>query len=159
MTGHSSRAELLQDEMQTRMPGIVIGQLVGFDEEGLLPLVTFRGQPGQTAIEARTVTQLQREHPGSQVVLAFENNDLARPLILGAVLDEANSPQRDRLVPVEIEADGRRIVVTAKEQLELRCGKSSITLTRHGKVLIRGEYISSQATGVNRLKGGSVQIN
>jgi hypothetical protein len=41
----------------------------------------------------------------------------------------------------------------------LRCGKSSITLTRAGKVLIEGEYISSRSSGVNRIKGGSIQLN
>jgi len=41
----------------------------------------------------------------------------------------------------------------------LRCGKASITLTREGKVLIHGSYISSRSTGVNRVKGGSVQLN
>ncbi|MEW5071937.1 hypothetical protein AB1P14_09365, partial [Pseudomonas aeruginosa] len=38
-------------------------------------------------------------------------------------------------------------------------GKASITLTRAGKVIIRGAYLSSRSTGVNRIKGGSVQIN
>ena len=38
-------------------------------------------------------------------------------------------------------------------------GKASITLTREGKVLIRGTYLSSRSSGVNRIKGGSVQIN
>jgi hypothetical protein len=41
----------------------------------------------------------------------------------------------------------------------LRCGKASITLTRAGKVLIQGSYVLSRSTGVNRVKGGAVQIN
>ena len=32
-------------------------------------------------------------------------------------------------------------------------------LTRAGKVLIQGAYLLSRSTGVNRIKGGSVQIN
>jgi hypothetical protein len=47
----------------------------------------------------------------------------------------------------------------APEQLVLRCGKASITLTKAGKVLIEGSYVSSKSTGVNRIKGGSVQLN
>ena len=30
---------------------------------------------------------------------------------------------------------------------------------RAGKVLIRGAYLLSRSSGVNRIKGGSVQIN
>ena len=41
----------------------------------------------------------------------------------------------------------------------LRCGKASITLTKAGKVLIEGSYVLSRSTGVNRIKGGSVQLN
>jgi hypothetical protein len=52
-----------------------------------------------------------------------------------------------------------RMVVSAKEQMVLQCGKASITLTKAGKVLIQGSYVSSRSTGVNRVKGGSVHLN
>jgi uncharacterized protein (DUF2345 family) len=58
-----------------------------------------------------------------------------------------------------VDADDERLVVTAKRQLVLRCGEASITLTRDGKVLVRGRYVSNRSTGVMRIKGGSVQIN
>ncbi len=51
------------------------------------------------------------------------------------------------------------MIVNAKEQLVLRCGKASITLTRAGKILIKGSYVLSRSSGVNRIKGGSVQLN
>jgi uncharacterized protein (DUF2345 family) len=60
---------------------------------------------------------------------------------------------------VEIEADDRRLVASAKEQIILKCGKASITLTAAGKVLIQGAYVSHRSSGVMRIKGGSVQIN
>lgn len=59
----------------------------------------------------------------------------------------------------EIEIDGRRMVFTAQQEIVLRCGKSSITLTRAGKIIISGEYVVSRSSGVNRIRGGSVQIN
>jgi hypothetical protein len=51
------------------------------------------------------------------------------------------------------------LLVTAAKQLTLRCGESSITLTAAGKIIIRGKYIVSRSSGVQRIKGGSVQIN
>ncbi|MBW2636717.1 MAG: hypothetical protein JRC86_04200, partial [Deltaproteobacteria bacterium] len=59
----------------------------------------------------------------------------------------------------DVTIDGRRVTFDAKEQIELRCGKSSIILTRAGKVLIHGAYLLSRSTGANRIKGGSVQLN
>jgi hypothetical protein len=58
-----------------------------------------------------------------------------------------------------VDADGERLLITARHQLVLRCGKAAITLTQAGKVLIEGTYLSSRSTGVNRIKGGSVQLN
>jgi hypothetical protein len=60
---------------------------------------------------------------------------------------------------MKIEVDGERIVFRADRELVLRCGEASITLTRAGKVIIRGTYLLSRSSGVNRIKGGSVQIN
>jgi uncharacterized protein (DUF2345 family) len=60
---------------------------------------------------------------------------------------------------VDVEADGERLVVSARQQLVLRCGKARITLTRAGKVLVEGTYISSRSSGVNRIRGGSVHLN
>ena len=51
------------------------------------------------------------------------------------------------------------MVLKAQQEIVLECGKASITLTRAGKVLIRGAYLLSRSSGVNRIKGGSVQIN
>ena len=50
-------------------------------------------------------------------------------------------------------------MVSARDQLVLRCGKASVTLTRAGKVLIEGTYVLSRSSGVNKIKGGSVQLN
>ncbi len=61
--------------------------------------------------------------------------------------------------PDEARLDGERVVLSADKEIVLKCGKASITLTRAGKVLIRGAYLLNRSSGVNRIKGGSVQIN
>jgi hypothetical protein len=88
----------------------------------------------------------------------FENGDVDRPIVVG-VLRGAPGWPIETPGQVEVDADGQRMVVTAREQLVLRCGKASITLTKAGKVLIEGSYVLSRSTGVNRIKGGSVQLN
>lgn len=85
---------------------------------------------------------------------------------------EVEAPEADRregeaAIPVDGTSDGglearvddERLVLSAEKEIVLRCGRSSITLTRAGKVLIRGRYLLSRSAGVNRIKGGSVQIN
>ena len=50
-------------------------------------------------------------------------------------------------------------LLRTEEEIVFECGKASITLTKSGKILIRGAYLLSRSSGVNRIKGGSVQIN
>ena len=41
----------------------------------------------------------------------------------------------------------------------LQCGRASLVLTRAGKVLVRGAYVSLRSSGMQRITGASVQIN
>ena len=47
----------------------------------------------------------------------------------------------------------------AEREIVLRCGDSSITLTRAGKVIIKGKYILNRSSGYNKIKGAAVEIN
>jgi hypothetical protein len=147
------------DTTRTRIDGVVVGRLVAFKEDGTVPLVIYDGQPTSAALPARSTLDLHGSHVGRQVVLIFENGDPQKPLVLGCLNDPHARTPLERPGSVDIDADGERLVISAKEQLVLRCGKASITLTRSGKVLLHGSYVSNRSTGVLRLKGGSVQIN
>jgi hypothetical protein len=52
-----------------------------------------------------------------------------------------------------------RIELVAEREIVLRCGEASITLTRAGKIILRGTYVLSRSSGVNKIKGESIQIN
>jgi hypothetical protein len=138
---------------------VATGELIAIADEGRTPLVVLRGQSGTTAVRARSVVDLHGAHIGRQVVLMFEDADPARPIVMGVLRGAQGWPLPDAPAQVEVDADGERMLVSAKDELVLRCGKASITLTRAGKVLIQGSYVSSRSTGVNRVKGGSVQLN
>jgi hypothetical protein len=137
----------------------VVGELIGMTDDGRTPLVVFPGQPGSSALPARAVLDLHGAHVGKPVVLTFEAGDPAKPIVLGVVRDGRESALDSSPGCVELDADGTRLMVTAKDQLVLRCGKASITLTRTGKVVIQGEYVSTRSSGVIRIKGGSIQLN
>lgn len=142
----------------SRIDGVLTGVLIGFRESGAVPLVIFPGQPHSAAVPARTTVDLQGAHIGRQVVLMFDGGNPLQPIVMGCIRGEGTALAQQP-GQVDVDVDGERLLVTAKEQLVLRCGKASITLTKSGKVLIQGAYVSSRSTGVNRIKGGSVQLN
>jgi len=139
--------------------GAVIGQLIAMKDSGRTPLIIYDGQPGAEAIPARSVVDLHGAHIGKQVVVLFEAGRPGLPIVMGVLQDGENWPLDERPATVEVDADGRRMIVSAKQELVVRCGKASITLDRDGKVIIRGTHIVSHAEGVNRIRGGSVQLN
>lgn len=60
---------------------------------------------------------------------------------------------------LDLRVDGRRVELEGHDEVVLRCGLSSITLRRNGRVVIQGTQVETTARGANRVKGGSVEIN
>jgi hypothetical protein len=157
LRGHVSRQDGHSPPSLTA--GVIIGELLALADDGATPLVRYAGQPGSSALPARTTVDLHGLHIGAAIVLMFEHGDPERPLVLGVLRGQAEWPSADPPAQVSVDVDGQRMIVSAGEQLVLRCGRASITLTKAGKVLVEGTYVSSRSTGVNRIKGGSVQLN
>lgn len=142
----------------TLFHGVVIGVLVGYDDAHV-PLVAFPGNPDESALPARSTVTMGDEQIGKEVALLFEGGDPRRPILIGPIQYPAKKAEQYGDEPSTAEIDGERIVLAAKKEIVLKCGKASITLTRAGKVLIRGDYVLSRSSGVNRIKGGVVHVN
>lgn len=159
-------------------PGeIIIGLLVSINHEHR-PLVDFAENNTPHPLVALSTVEILKKHVGRQVALLFANGDPGSPVIMGLIhspldvilenhtevepdtvpsaTDTNSSKQTD---PNELTIDGKRVLIEAKDEIELKCGESSIVLTKAGKILIRGKYVLSRSSGVNRIMGGSVQIN
>jgi hypothetical protein len=149
-----SAREMAATHDASKIVGVLVGRFVDLGESGE-PLVDFPGNPSTGPIPARSILRLGKRLAGRDVVLMFEEGDPRHPVVMGLV-EDSNTKQRQ---PVELLLDKKKFVFTAEQEIVLRCGKASITLTRAGKVLIRGAYILNRSSGVNRIKGGSVQIN
>ncbi|MDD5268005.1 MAG: DUF6484 domain-containing protein [Methylococcales bacterium] len=144
--------------VEQKIDGVVIGLFLSLNDAGEL-LVAFPGNPLETAIPARSTTTLNKEDVGKEIALLFEGGNPLQPLIIGKIhhADTAKSGQDAEQASAEV--DGEHIVLSAKQTITLKCGKASITLTKAGKIILRGEYLLSRSSGVNRIKGGTVQIN
>jgi hypothetical protein len=60
---------------------------------------------------------------------------------------------------IEVDADGKRVRLVAKDEIVLECGKASITLRRNGRVIVKGTHVETNSEGTNRIKGGQVRVN
>lgn len=182
---HMSAALASEQETRQSAPGeIVLGNITGIDDAGQ-PLVDFDGCLCNSPIPALSTVSVTRSEIGRTVALLFARGDQDRPVIMGLihnplysiidtttaraeeeaeVSDQPNSEPVSTALPgtgVEqaAQVDGERVVIEGKKEIVLKCGDASITLTSAGKVIIRGKYLLNRSSGVNRIMGGSVQVN
>lgn len=166
-------------------PGeIVLGYLKGIDANGS-PLVVYPQLPNENPIAAMSTVAVTQLHIGRQVALLFAKGNYQQPVIMGfiysplddllesfsftdteAVLSQnpsgtaIDTNEHDSNTELDtVKVDGKKVVIEGKEEVVLKCGEASITLTSTGKILIRGKYLLSRSSGVNRILGGSVQVN
>jgi hypothetical protein len=142
-------------------PDAATARFHGFDHDDQLLVTGVAGLPHEI-VPARTTVPLLRSQIGSTVVLLFENGDRRRPIVVG-VLQDPRRPVADAAdVPpplVSVQADDDRLVLSAEREIVLRCGDASVTLTRAGKVIIKGRHLISRSSGYNKVKGATVEIN
>lgn len=137
--------------LASRIEGVILGRLASVDASDTVH-VTFAGAL-RGGVAARAMTPLHEEDGGCEVALMFEGGDPQRPVVLGKIVSPLAAGGADAA------ADGRRVEIRAEQEIVLRCGEASITLTRAGKIILRGTYLLSRSSGTNRIQGGSVAIN
>jgi hypothetical protein len=154
-----------------------VGRLVEWTS-GQAPKVEFDGNE-RGPLSARSIVPLdptiiaEAISSARGVLLTFEDGRPDAPIITGLLQDfvgeapqiwnenesESETEPESNLAEIDARVDGRRVELEAADEIVLRCGQASITLRRNGRVVIRGTYVESRSRGVNRIKGGSVEIN
>jgi hypothetical protein len=126
------------------LSGVHRAEVTGIGPDGralvLIPAI------GTAPVPAQTLVPVPAEAVGRMAAVTMMDD---QPLILGLIQPP---------VP-EVEADGEKLVLEARREVTLRCGKASIHLTADGRVTIRGTQVLSRSDGPNRVQGASVQLN
>lgn len=136
--------------------GPLVGTIVAHDQHGVW--VEFPGNTrgpiiARLAVSLEPAAVAEAIASARGVLLTFEQSRSELPIVLGLLQDQL------RPLRAEAEVDGERVEIVGKDEIVLRCGLASITLRRNGRVVIRGVHVETRASGVNRIRGGSVAIN
>ncbi|MEO6094816.1 MAG: DUF6484 domain-containing protein [Fibrobacteria bacterium] len=133
------------------LPGPSVLRIVGLDAKGR-PLVDGPGKTGSKSIPALCTVRVTLADIGREALVFFEDGDQARPIVTG-LIEKPQAPQASQAGIAD------KIKLEAGQELVLKCGPASITLTKDGRVVIRGADVLTRSTGSNRIKGGAVHIN
>jgi hypothetical protein len=149
--------------------GMALGRIIDVSEEGQI-IIDYAGNI-LGPLPARFISIGGDQGAASfmkdaQVMLIFEHDNPRLPIIVGLVQDRLQRAKTtvvlelDREAKREVVVDKqKKTIIEAKEEIELRCGKSSLVLKENGKVVIKGIEIVSRAARTNKIKGASVSIN
>lgn len=159
---------------------LLIGKVVAISNQGN-PMISYNGDTQSNPIEALTTVVINEASIGKDVAISFAQNQNSVPIVMGVIrriLDDVlaqptetdtktiNTPDTKDNEPLsgehgkpEVIVDGNKLELSAAEQITLRCGKSSITLNKDGKILIKGDHMLNRTSGSYKIKSGSIQLN
>lgn len=147
--------------------GATLGWVARIDDEGIWVDTEDNDAGPMLAMSVVSIDRAELEaaiDDRREAVLMFVAGS-STPVLLGL---RQLQPVIEAKLPVEGGADltatvdgkaGKKVRLEGEDEVVLRCGKSSITMRRNGRIVIRGVQVESRATGRNRIKGGAVLIN
>jgi len=163
----------------TSNDSLLIGKVVSINDYGN-PMIAYNEITKDFPIEALTTVPINASSVGKDVAVSFAQNQGGVPIIMGVIrriLDDVMSQQAETVMPIaqqldqtdqpindginrpEIVVDGSKLEISAADEITLRCGKSSITLNKNGKILIKGDHMLNRTSGSYKIKSGSIQLN
>jgi hypothetical protein len=136
--------------------GAVLARIVAVGPDGE-PWIAV-GDLGAEPRRAETVVPIDPSVVGRRVLVSFAGAERT-PVVVGVVVEAGDQAASFSAPLVDLVIDRRRIVLSAQQEVVLRCGAASITLTADGRAVVRGADVVSSATRTNRVRGGAVKIN
>jgi hypothetical protein len=159
--GPKHRIPHQEDGTGPAVEGARIGRLVSVE----LPdrfLVDYEDNP-VGPVYARAFCAVRMADVHKNVLLWFENNDPLLPIMAGVeqsgVTVGDGETRLGTTLPFEAVREGDRIVIRAREQIEIVCGESSLVMKEDGTILVRGKWILSRAIDANAIQGGTIELN
>jgi len=155
LAAHEARSQ--ETPLPPFVDGVVVARVVSVDA-GVVR-VAYPGAP-EGGAAARVMTRVTEADVGRDAALLFEGGQSDKPIVMGLLFEgNAARPAVVERKGARASVDGERVVLSAEREIVLECGEASITLTRAGKILIKGTYVLTRSSGTNRIQGGSVEIN
>jgi hypothetical protein len=126
------------------------GSVVSIEENGdLVVCLDISSEICRCSHMLQTTATIPDYAPNDRVLVWTIDTDTC--VIMGRLVDTQVSRQ--------VEDIPESLVLEAKTSLTLKVGDGSITIREDGRILIKGKDLVSHAKRMNRIRGGSVQIN
>ncbi|MET1254937.1 DUF6484 domain-containing protein [Aliikangiella maris] len=155
-TGPIQARSVLTAQQQSGFEALPVTVLLVFeDADPQKPIIT--GIINETLF-APKIPDIEETEAEDTKIKESDNSKAQSQQLLGQpLLEEALEFPTDTAKTMRV--DGKKVVFDAKEEILFQCGKSSILLTKSGRIIIKGTHLVSRSTASNKIKGSSVSIN
>jgi hypothetical protein len=156
----------------TKEPTIQRGKIAGFEEDGKILVYTDERDCLLSCNFVRSAERAPLRLNIDDPVLYVLDSSQEEGYILGLIerytsqLDIPNNDSSAEKIEVELpgklrnlRVNGKKICFEADDEIQLKCGKGMILITKQGKVVVRGTQLVSHSSGTNKIKGAAVRIN
>lgn len=147
--------------VKSEAPNNTIGVIASISDDGQVLVTCDLNQQPTPALSTQFFAEPQ-SLVGEQVLLAFVDNDLLQPVIVGLLSQSVsnellihNSTKHQKKLHISVED----FALNATKNIDINVGHSSLLLDRFGKIVLKGKNLISRATGKNKIKGGSISLN
>jgi hypothetical protein len=139
------------------------GHLAGVDDEGRL---LFRPEGSEQVVPVAigleiTDGALVRAARSGRRALVLRTSDPHPRWVLAGLVRERVSAEARAAAPGElaVKVDGEVVRVEGRHQIELSCGKASLTLRADGRVVLSGVHVITKSHGAVKIKGATIALN
>lgn len=154
-----SNVSALKNQSSVDFNSSLVVSITGEHESGVLLIE--HESIGKEAVEARATTPIPENlsYPVDALCL-FEQGDPSKPIVIGLLNPTVQISAKTSISDTNtLKLNGRKLDFSGYDQIKLECGKSSITLNKNGKIVLKGNDIISRAAHNNKIKGGSIALN
>ena len=141
----------------------VTGHLDGVDDEGR---ILFRAEgseeriPVSIGLTASDKELVQAAWLGRRALVVQTADPSSRAVLVSLVRERVSLDENVHSgCGITARIDGEVVRIRAESEIELRCGKSSLTLSEDGRIELHGTNVLSRSRGPNRVKGATIELN
>ena len=144
-------------------PNVMIGTVCAVQNG--LPTVQCSGSENQYILHRSLQHPLGSGTPtvGTQVLFICEDRQRSKAILIGVLVNLEPMPREHTFETAArktcAQIDGQQVVLEAEQEIVLRCGKGSLTLTADGRIVMKGVEITSRAQRTHKIRGAVVNIN
>ena len=141
------------------------GHLAGVDDEGRLlfrPDGTDEVYPVAIGVALSDEELVHSAHSERRALVLLSGGSPRWRVLVGMLRERVGADARESAQlsgGLRVKVDGEAVRITARSEIELRCGKARLLMHKDGRIEISGTHLLTRSRGPVKIKGATIALN